>query len=1192
MKRALKYIFSILSFAVFYGEAGAAHLVGGSMSYEFVSKTGNNYTYQVTLKVYRDCWGGGADFDPVARVAAYENVGALDLLQVFDFTLTSSSSVNPPQGSNCSGLPSVCLEEGIYTRTITLPGSAFGFHLKYERCCRNDQINIFSSNGQTYYAFIPATSKQNSSPVFTGVPSPYICINDTTTIFNSAADPDGDSLTYQLVHPWTGGSSGDPTPSPAFNFSFPGGVNYRSGYSATQPFGSNGHADVDKINGLTYLYPVEEGKFSIAIEVTEWRNGVKLSQVRLDVQIIVIKCAPNAIPSAIPVSGNYYREVMAGETICFDVQGFDLDNPAQKVILRGRGEVFGNNPGWQGPKATFPTATGTSSATSTFCWATSCTQARLTPYTFVADVIDDGCPPKSRSVAFSIMVKQFDGKISFSGPKKVCDKDTGLTYSSTFIPGYKYKWGISGGTIIGPDTLDKIKVDWGSPGNAKVTLFTTSTEGCVSTVQEYPVSIGNYPAPFSIPTDSICQFKDTLYQFTPTPGSSYTWLITGGTLQQTHASGQAIVKWGGYGQGIIGIIEISDHGCLGDTGFSTVDIIRPEADSLFGSRSVCPHIRGVDYSTNGYASSYYHWKIEGGTIVAGQGTPDVKVNWGGPGFGKIKVIEHTRFGCTGDSMQTDVLINHILIGHKPVGNDSMCEFTGGVPYTVVYTAGSDYFWSVQGGTLTKFDTTHNAVVDWGVFGNAKVSVYEISYDSVNNIPCIGSPVSLDIVLHPIPTADTITGKLKVCDGDMGLIYGLAGFPGSKYKWTINNDSTGINGQGNPNITMNINGTGTYNLKVIETSQYGCVGKPVLASLLVTPKPNTAPIKGDSIVCYPNFNSRLYSTKGLNGSTFKWLFDGGGIEAGDGTPQVAVNFSGQKYNILSVLETSVDGCRGDTQTKKIYADRPFLNIHKVSVGFPDNHINLTWQLDSAPLYAHNFTIQRRIPEPSRAWVMAGTVPGDVFKYTDTNLNTDNHPYEYAIRGINLCGTPFLSPVHKNVWLNGLKPESHALDLAWTHYFGWPDGVNSYEVYRKNDAERLFLFSRNTGLDTVYNYGDGMKNYVQRYRIAALPNGGTDTSWSNEIEVIYTPVLWIPNAFTPNDDGLNRVFNMVSGSIKFFKISIYNRWGELLYKSDDVNATWDGRFKGAPVPEGVYIYHVDYMGGDNVMKHDKGSITIIR
>ncbi|HYG17021.1 MAG TPA: hypothetical protein VEC12_14785, partial [Bacteroidia bacterium] len=897
MNRAVKYVFLMLASALCYGDATAAHLVGGSMSYEFVSKTGNNYDYRVTLKIYRDCWGGGAEFDQVIRVGAYENAGSFALFDAFDFFLSSSTSVNPPQGSNCSGLPGVCLQEGIYTRIITLPSSAFGFHLKYERCCRNIQKNIFDNNGQTYYAFIPPSSKQNSSPVFTGVPSPYICINDTSTIFNSAADPDGDSLTFKLVHPWAGGASNDPVPAPAFNFSYPRNVDYRSGYSATSPFGPGGYAGIDEVNGLSYLYPVEEGKFSIAIEVTEWRNGVKLSEIRLDVQIIVVKCAPNAIPSAVPVSGSYYREVMAGETICFDVNGFDIDNPPQKVILRGRGEVFGNDPGWQGPKATFPTASGTGGVTSPFCWTTSCTQARLTPYTFVADVIDDGCPPKSRSVAFSILVKQFDGKISFSGPKKVCDKDTGITYSSAFIPGYKYKWGISGGTIIGPDTLDKIKVDWGPPGSAKVTLFTTSIEGCVSTVQEYPVSIGNYPSPFSIPTDTICQFKDTLYKFSPTPGSTYTWVVTDGVLQSTPAQGQAIIKWGSYGRGTIGIIETSDHGCLGDTGFSTVEIIRPEADSLFGSRSVCPHIRGVDYSTNGYASSYYVWKIEGGAIVGGQGTPAVKVDWGGPGFGNIKVVEHTRFGCTGDSMETDVVINHILIGHKPVGNDSMCEFTSGVPYTVVNTTGSEYFWSVQGGALAEYDTTNNVIVDWAGYGNAKVSVYEISYDSVNNIPCIGSPVSLDIVLHPIPTADSITGKLKVCDGDIGLVYGLAGFPGSKYKWTINSDSTGINGQGSSAITMDINGVGIYNLKVTETSEYGCVGQPVLASLSVTPKPNTAPIKGDSIVCYPNFNNRPYSTKGLAGSTFNWLFDGGGIEAGVGTPAVSINFSGQKYNTL-------------------------------------------------------------------------------------------------------------------------------------------------------------------------------------------------------------------------------------------------------------------------------------------------------
>jgi hypothetical protein len=128
LSRELKFVFLVLAFALFYGNAAGTHLVGGSMNYEFLSKSGNTYTYRVTLKIYRDC-SSAVDFDETIKIGVYENVGALDLVNTFDFDLISKTSVEPPQGSNCTGLPSVCLEEGIYTRTISVSGTAFGYHL-------------------------------------------------------------------------------------------------------------------------------------------------------------------------------------------------------------------------------------------------------------------------------------------------------------------------------------------------------------------------------------------------------------------------------------------------------------------------------------------------------------------------------------------------------------------------------------------------------------------------------------------------------------------------------------------------------------------------------------------------------------------------------------------------------------------------------------------------------------------------------------------------------------------------------------------------------------------------------------------------------------------------------------------------------------------------------------------------------
>ena len=106
-----------------------------------------------------------------------------------------------------------------------------------------------------------------------------------------------------------------------------------------------------------------------------------------------------------------------------------------------------------------------------------------------------------------------------------------------------------------------------------------------------------------------------------------------------------------------------------------------------------------------------------------------------------------------------------------------------------------------------------------------------------------------------------------------------------------------------------------------------------------------------------------------------------------------------------------------------------------------------------------------------------------------------------------------------------------------------------------------------------------------------------SATDSITIIYqhceNPIN-IPNAFTPNGDGKNDVFKIISlNEIIDFKLIIYNRWGELLYESDDINKGWDGTFKGKTVPQDVYIYLLTGIikdTGDQIKR--TGSVTVLR
>lgn len=96
----------------------------------------------------------------------------------------------------------------------------------------------------------------------------------------------------------------------------------------------------------------------------------------------------------------------------------------------------------------------------------------------------------------------------------------------------------------------------------------------------------------------------------------------------------------------------------------------------------------------------------------------------------------------------------------------------------------------------------------------------------------------------------------------------------------------------------------------------------------------------------------------------------------------------------------------------------------------------------------------------------------------------------------------------------------------------------------------------------------------------------------IEVVEESSLYIPNCFTPNGDQNNQTFITPSTNIVEFHIMIFDRWGQLLYESNDVNAGWDATFKGSPVQEDVYVYVASAKGADNRIYNRTGHVSVIR
>jgi gliding motility-associated-like protein len=90
----------------------------------------------------------------------------------------------------------------------------------------------------------------------------------------------------------------------------------------------------------------------------------------------------------------------------------------------------------------------------------------------------------------------------------------------------------------------------------------------------------------------------------------------------------------------------------------------------------------------------------------------------------------------------------------------------------------------------------------------------------------------------------------------------------------------------------------------------------------------------------------------------------------------------------------------------------------------------------------------------------------------------------------------------------------------------------------------------------------------------------------------PYLFIPNGFTPNNDGQNDTWLVYGAALSTLEVRVYDRWGREVFSSTDLNTGWDGTLQGTPLAPDVYAYHLtaECIGGTRITR--QGNISLIR
>jgi gliding motility-associated-like protein len=113
-----------------------------------------------------------------------------------------------------------------------------------------------------------------------------------------------------------------------------------------------------------------------------------------------------------------------------------------------------------------------------------------------------------------------------------------------------------------------------------------------------------------------------------------------------------------------------------------------------------------------------------------------------------------------------------------------------------------------------------------------------------------------------------------------------------------------------------------------------------------------------------------------------------------------------------------------------------------------------------------------------------------------------------------------------------------------------------------------------------------------QLSVQNEGGCESSFSTEICVMSSTPVFVPDIFSPNGDGNNDMLYVRSPSLLSLHFEVYNRWGEKVFETNDINHGWDGQHRGNPSPGGVYVYRLKARKNDGEELELKGDITLVR
>jgi gliding motility-associated-like protein len=524
----------------------------------------------------------------------------------------------------------------------------------------------------------------------------------------------------------------------------------------------------------------------------------------------------------------------------------------------------------------------------------------------------------------------------------------------------------------------------------------------------------------------------------------------------------------------------------------------------------------------------------------------------------------------------------VTVYPKPVFNYSLTPNSGCSPFNVTFPSFSGaltYQWDFGDGSPLDFSTnpthsfTNSTTVD---------QTYTVQLIASNAFSCLDTVYQFPVV-YAKPIANFALSQTVSCS-PLNVSCINTSSLATSYLWKYGDGNTDVSS--NPNYTY-VNNSNTsnqsYTCTLLVTNSNGCIDS-ISNTVLVLFNP-----KANFTVDTPGCSAKLltFTNTSVGGSTYNWEF-GINTFTNSSVSQVYTNTTTANItNTVQLITTSVDNCTDTIVVPIIIHPKPEFIItalpdsgcSALNVNFPTitNVLNYQWNFGDGNLSSSN--------NPSN---------------TFTNNSQSTQIYTVELIGFDVHGCADTAQKLIKVFNKPNASFQTNLNLVYipTNPVIFSNSSSGASIYYWNFGDE------NNSVETNPSYIYQNAGEYQPYLIATSAAGCADTFYlPSKITAKLESSIDVPNAFSPNpnasnggtfgaNDLNNDVFHPQLQGISEYELTIFSRWGELLFVSKDVTIGWDGYYKGKLCLQDVYVWKIlaTTFEGDEIKK--TGDLLLLR